>query len=113
MDTVEEPRPSEFFHTTTVIEGLYPAVNSHTISNLPEMFKCTFADTASLGDMSLLFCDGPCFTGPHVDEQDPFPTVATLLRGRKLWVFFPSGIKATRALIKRKWTIPGKYFEIE
>ena len=59
----------------------------------------------SLPDIQMLLTTGPAFRGPHVDGEPQLPVVATLLSGRKLWVFLPENGEVKRFIIRRGWKL--------
>ena len=59
----------------------------------------------SLPDIQMLLTTGPAFRGPHVDGEPQLPVVATLLSGRKLWVFLPENGAVKRFIIRRGWKL--------
>ena len=62
-------------------------------------------DVVSLVDIQKLLTTGPTFRGPHVDGEPQLPVVATLLSGRKQWVFFPENGAVKRFIIRRGWKL--------
>ena len=49
----------------------------------------------------LCLSTGNCFTGFHADNRPPTEVVASLLRGRKLWIFASPGSKEAANLLKK------------
>ena len=106
--TLETPRRDAAFVDSMVTEELYPVDASGRASNEDLFYECAESvDSQLLTDLSLLAISGRRLRGFHVDE-DPvpaFPTVAELLKGKKVWFVYERSQTAVRHLVRRGWTL--------
>ena len=106
--TNEVPYSNPVFSSSVVAEGLYPADRAGQPSSSIRHFGAhPSVEKRLLLDLSLLAISGRGMRGFHVDE-DPapaYPTVAVLLKGRKVWFVSRQSQTAVRYLVRRGWTI--------
>ena len=86
------------FPDTTLITALMPTEN---VDNVSQWFNSAIIPLEVVHDPILLVATGNCLTGFHMDDKRPTEVVASLLRGRKLWLFATPGSKSASALVKR------------
>ena len=108
--TNEVPYSHPVFPSSVVAEGLYPADRAGQPSSSIRHFGAyPSVKKRLLLDISLLAISGRGMRGFHVDE-DPapapaYPTVAVLLKRRKVWFVSRQPQTAVRYLVRRGWTI--------
>ena len=69
-------------------EGVYPWKHGQLTAD-PSDYWERGVDIVSVADIQMLLTTNPAFRGPHVDGEPQLPVVATLLGGRKQWLFLP------------------------
>ena len=86
------------FPETRLLTALMPTVD---VEHVPRWFHSAIVPMECVHDPILLVSTGNCLTGFHVDDKPPTEVVASLLRGRKLWMFATPGSKSASILVKR------------
>ena len=94
-----EEKQNVEFPGTSLLTALMPTKDVNDIS---KWFHSAIVPIERVYEPVLLVATGNCLTGFHVDNSPPTEIVASLLRGRKLWIFASHGSKSAARLVKRK-----------
>ena len=92
-----EEKKNVQFPDTRLLTALMPKEN---VNDIASWFNSAIVDLQVVHEPVLLLSTGNCLTGFHADSP-PTEIVASLLRGRKLWVFASPGSKSAAVLVKR------------
>ena len=95
------------FLGTTVSSALKP---TEGVDQVATWFHSAITDIDVVSDLVLLVATGTSYTGWHVDNGPPFEVVASLLRGKKLWMFASRGSGAASTLVKKHEDVHLKTF---
>ena len=93
-----EEKQNVQFPDTKLLTALMPTVD---VDNVSSWFHSAVVPMGCVHEPILLVATGNCLTGFHVDDKPPTEVVASLLRGRKLWLFATHGSKSASLLVKR------------
>ena len=86
------------FTDTKVLAEL---MRKENVNDLARWFNSAIVSPAVVHEPILLLATGNCLTGFHSDSRPATEVVASLLRGRKLWIFARPGSKEAANSLKR------------
>ena len=86
------------FPATQLLTALMP---TKSVNDVDSWFNSAIAPVEMVADPVLLVATGNCITGFHLDNKPLTEVVASLLRGRKLWIFATRESKSAALLVKR------------
>ena len=84
------------FPETWVLTALMPRIKN--LQRYDSWFNSAIIPVSSVHDPILLVATGNCVTGWHRDDDPPTEVIASLLRGRKIWVFASKGSREAAQL---------------
>ena len=85
------------FPATLLLTALMPTKN---VNDVDSWINSAIAPMEIIADSILLVGTGKCLNGFHLDNKPPTEVVASLLRGRKLWIFATRWSKSAALLVK-------------